>query len=200
MRHRVAGRHFNRDSKHRESMVMNLVRNLIVNGEITTTKPKAKEVKQWADKLMTTAKKGDLSARRTLHKFFGKRDVVNTLVDRIAPLFSGRTSGFTTDTKLGNRRGDNTEMVLVKFVSQPEVTGTLKAPVTKKRPAKATKAASVKKTEVKKAEKAVAPKAVAKTAVKEVKKVVEKKASAKKSAPKKSVKSAEKKTAAAKTK
>jgi len=173
---------------------MNLVRNLIVNGEITTTKPKAKEVKQWADKLMTTAKKGDLSARRTLHKFFGKRDVVNTLVDRLAPLFVGRNSGFTTDTKLGNRRGDNTEMVLVKFVSQPEVTGTLKAPVAKTRPVKA---ASAKKTEVKKADKVVAPKAAVKTAVKEVKKVVEKKAVAKKAAPKKS---AEKKTPAKKTK
>jgi len=127
MRHRVTGRHFNRDSKHRQAMVMNLLRSLVEHGEITTTKEKGKEVKRWADKLVSTAKKGDLAARRNLHSFFGKRDVVNTLVDRIAPLFGDRTSGFTTDVKLGKRRGDNTEMVKISFVSKPATAG-LKAP------------------------------------------------------------------------
>lgn len=186
MRHRVAGRHFNRDSKHRQSMVMNLVRNLIVNGEITTTKPKAKEVKQWADKLMTTAKKGDISARRTLHKFFGKRDVVNTLVDRLAPLFVDRNSGFTTDSKLGNRRGDNTEMVLVKFVSQPEIVGTLKAPTPKTRPAK-TAVKKVASTKVQAAKETVKKEVAPKVTEKKVKAISEVKATSavKKAAPKK---------------
>lgn len=128
MRHRVAKRHFNRDSKHRKAMIMNLVRNLIVYGEIETTKEKAKEVKRWADKLVYKAKKGDVATRRNLHTFFGKRDVVNTLVDRIAPLFPNRDSGFTTHKSLGKRRGDNTEMVSIGFINKPETLGTLKAP------------------------------------------------------------------------
>lgn len=69
--------------------------------------------------------KADLSSRRLLHEYFGKRDVVNTLVDRIAPLFKGRVSGFTTMTRLGNRRGDNTAMVQIGLLVKPERTGTL---------------------------------------------------------------------------
>lgn len=129
MRHRVAKRHFNRDTKHRKAMIMNLVRSLVLEGEIKTTTRKAKEVKRWADKLVSTAKKGDLHARRTLHRFFGKRDVVNTLVDRIAPLFPDRKSGFTTHEVLGKRRGDNSEMTKLSFLVKPEVIGSLKSPI-----------------------------------------------------------------------
>lgn len=128
MRHRVAKRHFNRDTKHRKAMIMNLVRSLVEQGEIKTTTEKAKEVRRWADKLVSKAKAGDVAARRSLHRFFGKRDVVNTLVDRIAPLFPDRNSGFTTKEVLGKRRGDNTEMTKISFVARPEVVGTLKAP------------------------------------------------------------------------
>lgn len=168
MRHRVAKRHFNRDTKHRKSMIMNLVRSLVEQGEIKTTTEKAKEVRRWADKVVSKAKTGDVAARRSLHRFFGKRDVVNTLVDRIAPLFTDRNSGFTTKEVLGKRRGDNTEMTKISFVLQPEVVGTLKSPKdsvsTKVTPAKKkTSSAPVKKAP-KKAEvsvKSAAPKNIA---------------------------------------
>lgn len=127
MRHRVSKRHFNRDTKHRKALIMNLVRSLIEHGEIKTTTEKAKEVKRWTDKLVHKAKVGNVAARRNLHTFFGKRDVVNTLVERIAPLFKDRTSGFTTNEVLGKRRGDNTEMTKLSFIVKPEITGTLKA-------------------------------------------------------------------------
>jgi large subunit ribosomal protein L17 len=107
-------------------MIMNLVRSLVEHGEIKTTTEKATEVRRWADKVISKAKIGDVAARRSLHRFFGKRDVVNTLVDRIAPLFPDRNSGFTIKEVLGKRRGDNTEMTKISFVSQPEVVGTLK--------------------------------------------------------------------------
>lgn len=126
MRHRVKKSHFNRDSKHRQAMTKNLVMQLIKHGQITTTNEKAKVIKQLADKLISKAKKGSVASRRQLHEFFGKRDVVNTLVDRVAPVMSDRQSGFTTTQKVGKRRGDNTEMIKLSLVNQPEEVGTLK--------------------------------------------------------------------------
>ncbi len=123
MRHRVKVNKFNRDTKHRESLFKNLVRSLVEHGSITTTEPKAKEVKRLADRLIGKAKTDSVHMRRQLHEIFGKRDVVNTLVDRIAPLFTDRVSGFTTLTAAGTRRGDNTRMVEISLVLKPEVAG-----------------------------------------------------------------------------
>lgn len=128
MRHRVKKSFFNRDTKHRQAMLKNGLRNLVLNGELVTTAAKAKEYKRLADKLITQALKDTVQARRQLHEFFGKRDVVNSLVDRIAPLFKDRISGFTRITKEGIRRGDNTEMVKLALVVKPENLGSLKNP------------------------------------------------------------------------
>lgn len=127
MRHRVAGRKFNKDTKHRQAMIMNLVRSLFLHGELTTTEAKAKETKRWADKILTKAKKEDTAARRSLHRFFGKRDVVNTLVDRIAPASGDRQSGFTTHEVVGKRRGDNVVMVKVSLLEKPDQLGDFKS-------------------------------------------------------------------------
>lgn len=128
MRHRIAGKQFNRDTKGRKALLRGLVRNLVVYGHIVTTESKAKEVKRIADKLMAIAKVGDLSSRRQLHEFFGKRDVVNSLVDSYAPLFTSRNSGFSTTKTVGLRRGDNSKMVEVRFLELPPTVGSLKAP------------------------------------------------------------------------
>ena len=151
MRHRVARRHFNRDSKHRQALIMNLVRGLVEHGEVVTTKAKAKEVKRQTDKIVSRAKRGDITARRLLHRFFGKRDVVNTLVDRVAPVFKDRASGFTTHVVLGKRRGDNTEIVKVSFVEDYDRKGSLKAETGNKEKKAAVKK-TAKKTPAKKAE------------------------------------------------
>ncbi|GEM_PF-47851 len=127
MRHRVADKKFNRDSNQRKALLMGLLRNLTERGEITTTQAKAKVLKRLADKLVHKAQDDTLATRRGLHRVFGKRDVVSTLVDRVAPAMSDRTSGFTRITPVGNRRGDNTPMVKISFVKQAEVTGTLKS-------------------------------------------------------------------------
>lgn len=123
MRHRVASKQLQRDTKHRSALIMNLMRQLIEHGSITTTSAKAKVVQPVADKLMTKAKKGDVAARRSLHSFFGKRDVVNTLVDKIAPVMSDRTSGFTRITEVGTRSGDSATLVTLAWVSQPATQG-----------------------------------------------------------------------------
>lgn len=159
MRHRVQKRHFNRDTNHRKHLLRNLVRSLVEEGEITTTIAKAKETKRISDKLISKAGKNDLSTRRILHRFFGKRDVVNTLVDSVAPAMSDRKSGFTTISKVGKRRGDNTELVKLALVVKPENVGSLKSDNNFREPTKKTavkKAVEKPKNEVaKKVEKSV---------------------------------------------
>jgi large subunit ribosomal protein L17 len=161
MRHRVQKRHFNRDTKHRKHLLRNLVRELVEHGSIKTTEAKAKETRRLADKLISKARDNSIATRRVLHRFFGKRDVVNTLVDRVAPAMKDRVSGFTTMKSVGVRRGDNTELVQLELLVKPERVGTLKnekkvAPkkeakkATKKSAAKPTQAASKKTTTEKK--------------------------------------------------
>lgn len=142
MRHRRKVKRLNRDTNHRKMLLRNLVRSLIEVGEITTTEAKAKETKRLADKLIGKARVDSTANRRVLHTFFGKRDIVNTLVDRVAPLFTKRVSGFTTLKDAGVRRGDNTKLVTLSLIEKPEVVGTLKN--TKKVQPTAKKAASKK--------------------------------------------------------
>jgi large subunit ribosomal protein L17 len=149
MRHRVKKNHFNRDTNARKALLRNLVRSLVEKGSIVTTKGKAKEVKRLTDKLVSRAKKSSVASRRQLHQFFGKRDVVNTLVEQVAPAMDKRDSGFTRIKPQGKRRGDNSEMVKVEFVEKIEAPA---KKVAKKAPAKkavkpaAKKAASKKST------------------------------------------------------
>lgn len=179
MRHRVARKHFGRDVNQRQALIKGLVRNLVLHGEITTTMARARETKRWADKLIGRALKNDVATRRVLHQFFGKRDVVNTLIDRVAPLFTDRVSGFTTLSVVGFRRGDNTEMVKLELVNKPELLGNFKSvepkteakktEVKTEKPAKKVLKPAVKKTEAKvekPAEKTAPKKKVAKKAVK----------------------------------
>ncbi|HPS40680.1 MAG TPA: 50S ribosomal protein L17 [Candidatus Woesebacteria bacterium] len=108
MKHRVKAKHFNRDTKSRKALLKNLLRDLFEHGEIKTSESRTKEVRRLADKLIIVASQNTLAARRQLHKFFGRRDVVNALVDKIAPNFGEKKSGFTSLEKLAARRGDNT--------------------------------------------------------------------------------------------
>lgn len=182
MRHRVVDKKLNRDSNHRKALLKNLAIALVERGEITTTQTKAKVLKRLADKLISKAQKATLADRRQLHRFFGKRDVVNTLVERVAPSMSDRVSGFTRIATIGSRRGDNTTIATISLVVKPTVTGL-----------KATKSAEAgTSAPAKKAQKAAKP--AAKTANKAAdKKAAEaqkatKKTTATKAAPKKTAK------------
>jgi large subunit ribosomal protein L17 len=137
MRHRSTSKKLNRDTKSRKALFRGLVRSLVETGSIVTTEVKAKEIKRIADKLIGKAKTDSLETRRNLHKFFGVRDVVNTLVEKIAPEFSDRVSGFTRVTKLGVRRGDNTPMAKLSLIKMPQEIGTLKNKAEKKTKVKA---------------------------------------------------------------
>lgn len=155
MRHRIRDKKFNRDANNRKALLRNLVRSLVENGEVTTTEIKAKELRRLSDRLIHKAQTNTIATRQLIHRFFGKRDVVNTLVDRIAPLMTDRVSGFTTLTKMGKRKGDNSSIVKVTLVHKPADMGSLKAP-------KVTPVAEKAKTEVKAKAKVASPKAPAK--------------------------------------
>ncbi len=117
MRHRVKKKKLGKLTKHRKHMLRNLLQALFEHKSIETSKAKAKEVQRLADKLINTAQAGDLPARRQLHRFFGKKQVVNLLVDEIAPKFEKRQSGFTRLTEIGRRRGDNTLMARLELIN-----------------------------------------------------------------------------------
>ncbi len=116
MRHRVSKKSFNRDTKSRRALLTGVTIAVLEHGEIITTKPKAKAAVRLIDGAIARAKKGDLAARRQLHRLFGRRDVVNNLCDRVAPVFANRQSGFTRLTFVGNRRGDNTPLYRLSLV------------------------------------------------------------------------------------
>lgn len=157
MRHRVKAHHFNRDSKARKALFKNLLANLFEHGAIQTTEAKAKEIKRLADKVIGRALPQTLQARRVLERFFGSRQVVNHLVDSVAPAMKNRHSGFTRIVRLGQRRGDDASMVKLELVAAPVA----------KEPAKVEKkAAPAPKPAGKKAAKASAKKTAAKTAKK----------------------------------
>lgn len=181
MRHRVKTNQFNRDTKHRKALLRNMVVNLVERGAIVTTKPKAKEIKRQADKMLGKAVDTSLATRRVLHRFFGRRDVVNTIVDKIMPQMEGRVSGFTRITPVAKRRGDNTEMVKLSLVAKYEPgLGAPKQDTVVSAPKKAT------------TQKQVTPKAPKKSATTPKKETTTK--TTKKATPAKSKKTASKKT------
>ena len=126
MRHRVAHRKLNRSSSHRQALRRSLVLNLIEHESIITTLPKAKEVKSFAEKLITLAKNDTLAARRRAISLLTERRIVdedaeqktiiNKLFKVLGPRFADRPGGYTRMLKLGARSGDAARMVLLELV------------------------------------------------------------------------------------
>ena len=118
MRHLNAGRKLNRSSSHRRAMLRNLVTSLLQHEHLQTTDAKAKELRRWADRMITLGKRGTLHARRQALSFVRSRTVVAKLFDDIAPRFSARPGGYTRITKLGTRRGDAAPISLVELTER----------------------------------------------------------------------------------
>jgi len=116
MRHRKAGLKLSRKTKHLNSMFRNLVTSLLKHDRIRTTDTKAKELRRWADHLVTLAKRGDLHARRQALAIVQEPGVVHTLFEKAAERFGKLAGGYTRTTKVGFRPGDNAPMTLVEFV------------------------------------------------------------------------------------
>ena len=118
MRHGAAHRTLGRTTSHRTAMFANMAASLIKHEQITTTLPKAKELRPFVEKLVTLAKKGDLHARR--QAISQVRDVpqVGKLFETLGPRYSERNGGYIRIMKAGFRHGDNAPMAVIEFVDR----------------------------------------------------------------------------------
>lgn len=116
MRHRKAGLKLSRKTGHLNAMFRNLVTSLFKHDRIRTTDTKAKELRRWADHLVTLAKRGDLHARRQALAILREADVVRRLFENAAERFGAVAGGYTRLAKLGPRPGDAAPMTLVELI------------------------------------------------------------------------------------
>jgi large subunit ribosomal protein L17 len=117
MDHGNRGRKFSRRGSHRTAMLMNLVKALVRSERITTTLPKAKDLRPLAEKVITLAKRGDLHARKQVISFMrGNCDEVNKLFTTIADKVKHRNGGYLRIMKAGFRQGDNAPVAIIEFV------------------------------------------------------------------------------------
>lgn len=116
MRHKVDTFKVGRSSAHRRAMLANMACSLFNCGRIETTLVKAKELRRFAERLITVAKKGDLHRRRIAVSRLRDKQTVKRLFDEIAPSYADRVGGYTRILKLGQRRGDAAEMCIIMLV------------------------------------------------------------------------------------
>ena len=109
-------------SSHQKALLANLATSLFEHGRITTTEPKARALRPYAEKLITHAKKGALHNRREVMKKIRDKDVVHTLFAEIAPFYADRNGGYTRIIKVENRKGDNAPMAVIELVREKTVT------------------------------------------------------------------------------
>ena len=117
MRHRKAGVKLNRTSSHRDAMFRNMVTSLFKHERIRTTDVKAKELRRWADNLITLAKRGDVHARRQALSIIREKDVVHKLFAEAAERYGAVSGGYTRIVKLGRRPGDAAPISLIELLS-----------------------------------------------------------------------------------
>lgn len=133
MRHRKAGAKLGRNSSHRKAMFRNMVTSLFKYDRIRTTDAKAKELRGWADHLITLAKRGDLHARRQALSIMREKAVVHKLFEEAPSRFSDISGGYTRIIKEGIRRGDAAPLSIIELVAADKKKG--QKPAKKKTPA-----------------------------------------------------------------
>ena len=117
MRHRVAGKKLGRTTAHKKAMFRNMVTSLILNDRIETTLPKAKELKRWADKMITLAKKNTLHSRREAMKVLKDKSALQKLFSTLVDRYTNRAGGYTRVLKLGYRHGDKAAMAAIEYLT-----------------------------------------------------------------------------------
>ena len=109
----------NRTSSHRKALLSNLVSSLVIHKQIITTDIKAKELKRYAERLVSYAKKDNLHGRRLILKNIkgsNNKSIANILIHEIAPMYKDRNGGYTRIIKLSNRKNDNALVSMIEFV------------------------------------------------------------------------------------
>jgi large subunit ribosomal protein L17 len=133
MRHGLSGRKFNRTSSHRKAMFDNMAASLLKHEQITTTLPKAKDLRPIVEKLITLGKRGGLHCRRLALASLQDRVVTEKLFTIIAQRYATRQGGYTRIVKAGFRYGDNAPMALIELVDRDvEAKGQDSGPVEEK--------------------------------------------------------------------
>ncbi|MBE89038.1 MAG: 50S ribosomal protein L17 [Rhodospirillaceae bacterium] len=120
MRHRMSGRKLNRKSQHRRAMFSNMAAALIKHEQITTTLPKAKELKPIVDKLITLGKKGSLHDRRRAFAMLRDDSTTAKLFETLGPRYEERSGGYTRVLKAGFRYGDSAPMAVIELVDRDQ--------------------------------------------------------------------------------
>lgn len=120
MRHGMSGRKLNRTSSHRRAMFANMANALIKHEQIKTTLPKAKDLRPYAEKLITLAKRGDLHSRRQAMAKLRDKTVVAKLFSVIAERYADRSGGYTRVMKAGYRYGDSAPMAVIELVDRDQ--------------------------------------------------------------------------------
>lgn len=120
MRHNMSGRKLNRKSGHRSAMLANMAAALIKHEQITTTLPKAKELRPYVEKLVTLGKRGDLAARRRAIAIMRDKDQVAKLFETLGQRYKSRNGGYIRVLKAGFRYGDSAPLAIIEFVDRDE--------------------------------------------------------------------------------
>ncbi len=134
MRHRISGRKLNRSSAHRKALFKNLAAALIKHEQITTTLPKAKDLRPIVEKLITIGKKGSLHARRQLISKLPKTADFNKVMKELSERYKERNGGYTRIIKKGYRYGDSAPMAIIEFVDRNKQAKKLETVPEKKTP------------------------------------------------------------------
>ena len=119
MRHRNTGRYFNRTSSHRKAMFMNMTSSLVEHELIKTTLPKAKELRRYAEPLITLAKNDSVANRRLAFDRLRDKLAVGKLFTELGPRYKARPGGYIRILKCGLRAGDTAPMAYVELVDRP---------------------------------------------------------------------------------
>lgn len=122
MRHRKSGRKFNINSSHRKALFSNMVNSLFEHELIKTTLPKAKELRSYAEPLITLSKEDSVAKRRIAFSRLRDRAVVTKLFNELGPRYKNRAGGYLRIMKCGFRAGDDAPMAYVELVDRPVVT------------------------------------------------------------------------------
>ena len=120
MKHNIKNKKLNKTSSHRKAMFMNMSNALIKHEQITTTLPKAKELKRFIEKIITLGKKGDLLSLRKAISILQDKKMASKVFGVLAERYKERNGGYTRVIKLGNRFGDNAPMSVIELVDRDE--------------------------------------------------------------------------------
>jgi len=115
MKHKIKGRQFKRNKSQRKALLKHLTEALVLHEKITTTTAKAKELSVYAEKLITTAKKQNLSSAKAIHSILAD-EPAKKMINIISKKYKSRNGGYTRVIKIGERKGDVAEMAIIELV------------------------------------------------------------------------------------